>query len=98
MRENIGISFHNVDHSDALVEFIQKKSEVLNRFLDGSEHMNWVINVNGKNFEPHLDIALKGENFAVKSDADNAFEAVASVLVKAKRILSDRHGKRAKFH
>ena len=95
---NVNVSFHNVDHSDALERFIRSKSESLSKFLHGSDHLRWVVGSSGDKFEPHLDLVLSGKNELVKSAADNAFKAVVDVIEKSKRLLRDRHGRRSKLH
>jgi ribosomal subunit interface protein len=92
----VNISFHNVDHSESLEHFIQEKSEVLNRFLKNPEHLNWVVDSSNGKFEPHLDLALNGQNQMVKSSDENVFRAVSNVISKAKRLLNDRHGRMSK--
>jgi ribosome-associated translation inhibitor RaiA len=94
---NMKVSFHNVDHSLALEQFIALKSESLGRFLKNADHLRWVVSGSGKVFEPHLDIELKGESLLVKSQADDAFKAVVEVIDKAKRLLRDRHGRRSRL-
>lgn len=95
---NINVSFHNVDHSDSLESFIRSKSESLSKFLHGSDHLRWVVEVSGNVFEPHLDLILDGKNQLVKSAADDAFKAVADVIAKSQRLLRDRHEKKSKLH
>lgn len=95
---NINISFHKVDHSDALERFIRSKSGILAKFLKGSDHLNWVIESSGHQFEPHLGIKLNGKNELVKSSESDVFRAVVDVVNKSKRLLSDRHGKKSKLH
>lgn len=95
---NVNISFHNVDHSDALESFIREKSASLAKFLNGSDHLRWVVGSSGGQFEHHLDLVLSGKNEFVKSSADDAFKAVVNVIEKSKRLLRDRHGRRSKLH
>lgn len=91
----VNISFHNVDHSEALEHFIQEKSKGMQRFLNGSEHLNWVVNSDSNLFSPHLEMVLNGQNHMVKCEHENVFKAVAEVSSKAKRLLNDRHGRRS---
>lgn len=95
----IDISFHKVDHSDALENFIRSKSESLGPFLGEADHLKWVVGHSGKQFEPHLDMVLAGsEPKLVKSVESDPFKAVAEVIQKSKRLLRDRHGRRSKLH
>lgn len=94
----IDVSFHNVDHSDALERFIRAKSQSLGRFMKDSDHLRWVVGFSGKSFEPPLDMVLDGKPRIVKSAADNAFKAVADILEKSKRLLRDRHSKHVRLH
>lgn len=94
----VNISFHNVERSESLEHFIQEKSKLLSRFLNGSEHLNWVMNSDSKKFSPHLEIVLSGQNHMIKSEHENVFKAVANISAKAKRLLSDRHGRRSRHN
>lgn len=95
---NVSVSFHNVDRSLSLEKFIKRKSEALEKFLNDSDKLRWVIGFSGNRFEPHLDLVLSGKDQLVKSAADNAFKAVVDVIAKSKRLLRDRHGRKSKLH
>lgn len=95
---NVNVSFHRVQHSDALEFFIQEKSKKLNKFIQGHERLNWVVDFQDKHFKPRLNISLNGKFVSVKSKADNAFVAVNEVMSKAMRLLSKHHGKKVRLH
>ena len=95
---NVKVSFHRVDHSDALEFFIQEKSNKLKKFIQDPKRLNWVIDFQDKLFKPRLNILLNGKFVSVKSKADNAFVAVNEVMSKAQRLLSKHHAKMVKLH
>lgn len=94
---NVNISFHNVDHSEALESFIREKSASLAKFLKGSDHLRWVIGSSGGDFEHHLDLVVSGKKELIKSSADDPFKAVVNAIKKSKRVLRDRHARRSKL-
>jgi ribosome-associated translation inhibitor RaiA len=94
----VKVAFHNVQHSDALENFLKEKSQKLQVFLNNNERINWVINFKGKQFLPQLKLHVKGKSLSIKSKADNAFIAAANVVEKAKRVLRDRHDKSQPRH
>jgi ribosomal subunit interface protein len=95
---NVKVSFHHVDHSDALEHFVREKSSKLAKFLGDSERLEWVVEFKDRVFNPHLKMSLKGRLISVNSKAENAFVAVNEVLAKAFHLLSKRHGRRVNFH
>ena len=94
---NVNVSFHRVDHSDALEFFILEKSKKLKKFAQGPKSLNWVIDFQDKLFKPRLNISLNGRLVSVKSKADNAFVAVNEVILKAKRLLSKNNRKKVRL-
>lgn len=89
----VNVAFHNVDHSDALEAFIQKKSQLLKRLLWNSEHFDWVVEKDSQGFKPVLHLKLAHKNIKVDSHAENAFKAVNAVIDKAKRLVKKDHRK-----
>jgi ribosomal subunit interface protein len=87
----INVKFNNVDRSDALEEFILKKSKKLEKFLKANDSLNWVISLRDKVFSPVLNLNFHGQPVSIHSKADNAFVAVSTVMDKAKRTLSKKH-------
>lgn len=94
----VKVSFHQVDHSNALEAFVLKKSSKLNKYLNDSEQLSWVIDSQNKLFKPNLNMSLNGKVISVNSKAQNAFNAVNEVFAKAKRLLRKRHARNLKLH
>lgn len=90
------VSFHNVDHSDALQSFIEKKSRKLSKNSWVGERFSWVIEKDANEFKPVLRLSLKDRIIPVSARSHNAFKAVNEVFDKAKRLLKDAHQKRIK--
>lgn len=86
----IKISFHNVDNSNALSHFLLSKTKKLQKFLGQKIEAKWVIDSDGKDFKPHLNILTQGKVISLHSRAKNAFVAASEILAKAKNILSKR--------
>ena len=89
----VNVAFHNVDHSDALVSFIQKKSLQVEKMLWNGEKLSWVIENNASNFSPKLMLKLKNKAIDVVAEDADAFQAVLKVVDKAKRLVKDDHKK-----
>lgn len=90
----ITVSYRNVDNSQALSDFLQDKTLKLKRFLGQKIEANWVIDSDGKNFNPKLNIVTKGKVISLQSKASNAFVASGEILAKAKNLLSKNHVKK----
>lgn len=88
---SIQVSFHNVDHSDALVSFIDSKSERLNKFLKPSEKAKCLIEHESTKYKFKLNLKLINKNITLSSKADNAFKAASEVFAKAKKIVNSHH-------
>lgn len=86
----IKISFHNVDHSNALSHFLMSKTQKLQKFLGNKIEAFWVIDSDGKEFKPHLNILTRGKTISLHSKAPNAFVASSEILAKAKNLLSKK--------
>ncbi len=87
----VNVSFHNVDHSDALEHFINQKSQSLSQMLWKGEHLRWVVDKDANELSPHLVVKLKNKHIHVRSRAKNAFMAVNEVFEKARRLVRDNH-------
>ncbi len=92
------VAFHNVDHSDALVDFIEKKSKNLSKFLWKSEHFSWVIEHDSKQFRPILKFKLNNKMVSISALNQNVFKAVNEVIEKAKRLVAKSHKKLNNSH
>ena len=88
---SVNVSFHNVDHSEALVDFIKSKADKLQKFLKPSEKVKCLIEHDSKGFKSRLNISLIHKNISLSSKADDAFKAVNEVFAKAKRKAVQHH-------
>lgn len=94
----VQVAFHNVDNSQALQNFIVKKSNRLSRFLWKSEHLNWVIESQANQFEPKLILKLKNKQIEIKSRAKNIHKAINEVIEKAQRLIIKDHKRLKELH
>jgi ribosome-associated translation inhibitor RaiA len=89
----VKVSFHNVDHSDSLEEFIREKSSRLEYFLGDSEKLDWVVQFKGKYFDPILRLKYGGKVWSIHDRGANPYLSIQSVLKKAFRILEAQKSK-----
>ena len=94
----VNVIFHNMDQSDAVVRFIEKKSQKLQKFFHEPASVKVVIDRVKRTVHPHLNINLGGRSYSVSSQADNAFIAIDGVFEKAKRQLEKWHNKKIQCH
>lgn len=92
------VVFHNVDSSESLVSFINKRSKSLNKFLKQDSIPNWVIEQESKQFKPAIRVRVKNKILKISAQDRNVFKAVEKVLERAKRIIGDEHSKRSVHH
>ncbi len=90
---NAHVSFHNVDHSDALQKFIEEKSIKLARKIRKSENFSWVVDRDAKAFRPILKLKLVDGIKPVSAKSHNAFKAVNIVFDKAMKLIQKSHQK-----
>ncbi|MDH4468649.1 MAG: HPF/RaiA family ribosome-associated protein [Bacteriovoracaceae bacterium] len=83
----VKVSFHNVDHSDSLEEFIREKSSRLEHFLGESEKLDWVVQFRDRFFDPILKMKYGGKVWSIHARGSNPYLSIQSVLKKAFRIL-----------
>lgn len=86
----IDVKFHNVDHSDALEDFVIEKSSKLERFMKGSGKLIWDIDFKGKVFSPVLHMIFRGKMWHLHAAASSPYEAVQQLSKRAFRILSEQ--------
>ncbi|MBT4792917.1 MAG: hypothetical protein HON90_15180 [Halobacteriovoraceae bacterium] len=89
----VSVAFHNVDRSDALVSFIEKKSHQVKKLLWPGEELCWVVEHSAKQFEPKAKLILKNKVIDVSAKAGDVFSAVNLVIERAKRVIRDDHRK-----
>jgi len=89
----VKVSFHNVDHSDSLEDFIREKSSRLEYFLGDSEKLDWVIQFKDRFFDPLLKISYGGKVWSIHARGPNPYLSIQSVLKKAFRILEAQKSK-----
>lgn len=90
---NAKVSFHNVDHSEALQKFILKKSEKLANLFWKGEDLSWVVEKDADSFRPVLNLKLRDKKVPVWAKSHNPFKAVNKVLRKAEKLVVKSHKK-----
>lgn len=90
MQTPLQISFHDVNHSDAVEERVREKVKKIEHFFDHITSCRVVIekphkhNHQGKLFDVHIDLKVPGHEFVVKGDkGDHAHEDVYVALRNA---------------
>ena len=86
----IDVKFHNVDHSQALEDFVIEKSSKLEKFLKGSGKLVWNIDLQGKLFNPVLQVLFRGKVWQLHAVSANPYEAVQQLAKRAFRILNEQ--------
>lgn len=86
----IDVKFHNVDRSDALEDFVIEKSGKLEKLLKGSGKLIWNIDLQGRVFNPVLQVLYRGKSWYLHANAANPYEAVQQLTRRAFRILNEQ--------
>ena len=86
----IDVKFHNVDRSDALEDFVIEKSSKLEKLLKGKGKLIWSIDLQGRIFNPVLQVLYRGKSWYLHANAVNPYEAVQQLTKRAFRILNEQ--------
>jgi len=84
------ISYHNLDPSETLNHFLKERSNKLIKFLSDSERVSWVMVQEDKQFNPILNLSLKGKQWSIHARGDDLYSSIHLLTKKAYRILNDR--------
>ena len=93
------ISFKHLDHTPALDERIQEKSEKFEKYFQGNTNVQWFCWVH--NNEHWAEIKIHGPkfNFFAKASADNMYKSLDLVVDKIERQLEKQKDQmRNKLH
>jgi len=93
---NLSISFKHMEPSDHLKEFIQEKSETLNKYFNGKISATWNLSIEKQSRIAHCHIVgnrmdyfgeASSEDF--KASIDMALEKIEKQVRKHKEIVKD---------
>jgi ribosome-associated translation inhibitor RaiA len=90
---NAKVSFHNVDHSEALQKFILEKSKKLSNLFWKGEGFSWVVEKDADSFRPLVNLKLRDKKVQVRAESHNPFKAVKLALRKAEKLVVKSHNK-----
>ena len=114
MQIDPSISFHNLEHSDAIESDIQRRIDELEKFHPRIIGCNVVVDAphrdkhKGKIFEVRIDLSVPGDDIAVTREAgvnhahEDVYVAIRDSFDAARRLLEDKvrkmSGHRTKHH
>jgi ribosomal subunit interface protein len=90
----IQLTFHQMDHSEALEQAIRERSDKLGKFHPNITNVHVAVTQEtrhsnkGRLFKVKLDVHVKGKSFAITQQGDeDAFVAARDAFDAAKRLL-----------
>lgn len=89
----VTITFLHLEHTPALDERIQEKSQKLNKYLNGKTHLKWNCFV--KDGQHTAEVILIGPHFEYRASGstDNLYKTIDVVMEKIEKQLSKRKDK-----
>jgi putative sigma-54 modulation protein len=81
------ISFKHLDHTPALDQRIQEKTEKLTKYFEGNIGVQWVCWVRHEKHYAEIQLHGPGFDFFAKASADNMYKALDLVIEKMERQL-----------
>ena len=78
----VSVAYHQVDNSKALNQFIEKKVNKLNRFVQNNVPVNWVLEKKGKHYSSSAKINVFGNEHYVHAESDNIYSSVSMAYEK----------------
>lgn len=87
------ISFKHLEHTKALDERIQEKSEKLKKYFMGKMNVEWVCWVHGEEHWAEVKVHGNKFDFFAKASADNMYKALDQVVEKMERQIDKKKQK-----
>jgi len=85
----VNVAYHQVDHSQALNEYVLEKISKLNKFIeDKNVPVNWVLSKSGGQFDASIHVHLYGKEHHVSAESNNIYKSVSKAVAKLKSKLS----------
>ena len=93
------ISFKHLDHTPALDQRIQEKSEKFEKYFQGNTNVQWFCWVHNNEHWAEIKVYGPKFNFFAKASADNMYKSLDLVVEKIERQLEkQKDQKRNKLH
>ena len=93
------VSFKNIDHTPALDQKIQEKSERFAKYFDGKVSLSWVCWTDEQSHWAEIKMFGPGFEYFAKAPADNLYKCLDLVCEKLERQVEKKKDKtRNKIH
>lgn len=89
----VTISFLHLEHTPALDERIEEKSERLQKYLGKNSHVKWSCYIKNNLHYAELDLTGKGQDFHAAAHSDNLYKTLDIVVEKLEKQLKKRKDK-----
>lgn len=96
------ITFLHLDHTEALDQRIEEKSEKLQKYLGGRTHIKWNCFVKGNQhcaeailIGPHFEYSAKGSSDNLYKSIDQVISKIEKQLVKKKEKMRGRSSRQS---
>lgn len=86
-------TFKNIEHTPALDERINEKSQKLVKYFDGSFDVQWTCHTEMGMHHADLKIVAPMHTYSAKGESDNLYKAFDIVINKIQRQLDRQKGK-----
>ena len=94
----VKVVFKNLDRSNSLVEYIEKKSQTLFKFLNPTANITYYVEKFAHGLKVMLAVDEKGKHFQAVAIKSNVYDGVGGVNKRITRQLSDYHDGRNRIH
>ncbi len=82
----VTVSFRHLDHTPALDERIQEKSEKIAKYLDGNLHLKWSCEVkDGREHYAEVEVLGPKFDYHAKAHSDSLYKTIDLVVAKIEK-------------
>lgn len=85
---NVTMNFHQLEPTDAIKDVVQKKSEKLTKFFNGSFDLKWTMSAGKEGHHSHALLASDGFTLNADATEDDLYKTFDEVVHKLERQLS----------
>lgn len=89
----VSVAYHQVDNSEALNDFIGKKVNKLNRFVQNNVPIKWVLEKKGKSYSSSAKVNVFGNEHYVQAKSDNVYSSVSMAYEKLREKIQKNKAK-----
>ena len=86
----VTINFHQLESTPSIKEMVEKKSEKLKKFFDGSFDVRWTVSAGKEGHHAHVLLASDGFTLNVDSYKDDLYKTFDDAVAKLEKQLTKK--------